>query len=314
MKKLWKGLLAALLVVALAAGVFAALAATVGDMRSGDRAVVDPDPTPAPKPPSPTPKPRPNPKSVTLDRSGTVKLKVGGTLQLKASVKPSNARNKGKLTWTSSNAKVATVSGGVVIPLKAGSATITVKTWNGRTASVKVSVHYEGKDGGLKGYMDSKGVLTISGKGALESMDTILEEAHINKKDVRKIVIKKGVTGIGDFCFASFPNVRSVTIAGSVRRIGASAFAGCKRLKEVVISEGVKRIGDEAFADCVALESLTIPRSVTKIGVPDEDGLDGNYKWSSFPRPWEYIIIRAHKGSYAQRWAKKYGLLFAGMA
>ena len=72
-----------------------------------------------------------NPTSVTLN--------VGETKSATATVSPSNATNK-TITWTSSNTSVATVSGGVIKGVAAGSATITAKSNNGKTATVSVTV------------------------------------------------------------------------------------------------------------------------------------------------------------------------------
>ena len=79
------------------------------------------------------------PTKVKLNKSGTVKLKKGKTLQLKATVSPSTAQTT--LTWKSGNKKVATVTqDGLVEAKKKGTATITVKTKNGKTARVKIKV------------------------------------------------------------------------------------------------------------------------------------------------------------------------------
>ena len=78
------------------------------------------------------------PKMVTLDRS-EVRLKVGETITLQATVSPAEA--SGTLTWKTSNSKVASVnSNGVVTARKSGTATITVKTNNNKTAKCKVIV------------------------------------------------------------------------------------------------------------------------------------------------------------------------------
>jgi uncharacterized protein YjdB len=73
--------------------------------------------------------------------SSTASIKVGATTSLTATVSPSDATNKA-VTWSSSDSSVASVSGGVVTGVKAGSATITVTTADGGfqdTCSVSVS-------------------------------------------------------------------------------------------------------------------------------------------------------------------------------
>lgn len=78
------------------------------------------------------------PKKVTLNKSGTVELKKGKRLKLKATL-PKNTASA--LTWTSSAPKVASVDQkGNVRALKKGTAVITVKTFNGKTAKVTVTV------------------------------------------------------------------------------------------------------------------------------------------------------------------------------
>ena len=86
------------------------------------------------------------PTGVKLNKSGTVKLAIGKTLKLKATVSPDTAETT--LTWSSSNSKIAKVSkNGKVTGLKKGTATITVKTKNGKTAKVKIKVE-KGSGGG----------------------------------------------------------------------------------------------------------------------------------------------------------------------
>ena len=75
---------------------------------------------------------------VTLNKTA-VSVEVGGKYTLKATVSPTNATNK-KITWSSSNTGVATVSGGVVTTKKVGTAVITAKASNGKKATCKVTV------------------------------------------------------------------------------------------------------------------------------------------------------------------------------
>ena len=88
-----------------------------------------------------TPQPVPV-SSVAISGSGVsngkLSLKSGASVQLTATVNPSNATDK-TVSWTSSNSSVAKVSDGKVTAVKAGTATITA-TAGGKTASVVVTV------------------------------------------------------------------------------------------------------------------------------------------------------------------------------
>ena len=79
------------------------------------------------------------PTGVKLNKT-SVSLVYGKSYTLTATVSPANAVNKA-VTWSSSNKAVATVSAkGVVTAKGAGTATITAKTSNGKTAACKVTV------------------------------------------------------------------------------------------------------------------------------------------------------------------------------
>lgn len=77
---------------------------------------------------------------VTLDENAISIAEHGGTQTLTATVAPNDASNK-SVTWTTSDAEVATVVNGVVTGVVAGSATITVTTADGGyTATCTVTV------------------------------------------------------------------------------------------------------------------------------------------------------------------------------
>lgn len=77
--------------------------------------------------------------SVTLNKSA-LSLEVGKTGQLSATVLPNSATNK-SVSWSSNNEAVATVStNGTVTAHKAGTAVITARTVNGKSASCTVTV------------------------------------------------------------------------------------------------------------------------------------------------------------------------------
>ncbi len=77
--------------------------------------------------------------SVAINKSNET-LYVGGKIQLKVSVLPSNATNK-TVTWSTSNEGVAKVSSdGLVEAVSVGTATITAKSNNDKTATMTVDV------------------------------------------------------------------------------------------------------------------------------------------------------------------------------
>ena len=74
---------------------------------------------------------------VSLNQT-SASLEVGGSVNLTATVSPSNATDK-TVTWTSSKPSVASVSNGVVTAVAEGSATITA-TAGGKSAKCEVTV------------------------------------------------------------------------------------------------------------------------------------------------------------------------------
>lgn len=86
--------------------------------------------------------------------------------------------------------------------------------------------------------------VTISGKGAMANYGGMNTYAPPwSDLDVRKVVIKKGVTTIGD-----------------------KAFAHCEKLQSVTIPEGVTSLGIEIFFDSsTKLGTITLPKSLKKV-------------------------------------------------
>ena len=108
---------------------------------------------------------------------------------------------------------------------------------------------------------DSKtGTLTISGTGDMCSSDY-----SVFYKNIKVVIIEKGVTSIGYEAFYEFTNLTSVTIPDSVTSIGDFAFGHCDRLTSVTIPDSVTSIGYYAFGCCYRLTSVTIPDSVISI-------------------------------------------------
>ena len=86
-------------------------------------------------------------------------------------------------------------------------------------------------------YTLKNGTLTIKGKGDMPDKMNFR-----NNKKIKKLVIKKGVTGISD-----------------------GAFGGCKNLKSIKLPNGLKSIGSFAFFNTGLKGTVTIPTSVKTI-------------------------------------------------
>ena len=113
------------------------------------------------------------------------------------------------------------------------------------TAVTTMAVKTSGKCGkNVKWSYDKKTkTVTISGKGAMANYggDNVYAPPW-SDLDVRKAVVKKGVTTIGDKAFAHCPNLQSVTIP-----------------------EGVTSLGIEIFFDSTKLGTITLPKSLKKV-------------------------------------------------
>ena len=147
----------------------------------------------------------------------------------------------------------------------------------------------------------ANGVLTISGQGALNISTDENDRFPVSstqggysfwsgtawksmKNQVKKIVIKSGITSISENAFNYLPN-----------------------LKEVVIENGVHTIGKEAFAFCSNLETVTLPDSVINIG--DDIVWEGSY-WYSGGHVY-YATIYASSNSVAITYARKNNIGYA---
>ena len=125
---------------------------------------------------------------------------------------------------------------------------------------------WESEPDGTEWYLSADGTLTISKDGDMPNYGEGGTPWHLQVYDIKKIVIKKGVTRIGNYAFAGCQNLTSVEIPNSVTSIGERAFVECLHLPSIEIPNSVKSIGDYAFECCESLTSLEIPNSVTSIG------------------------------------------------
>ena len=120
------------------------------------------------------------------------------------------------------------------------------------------------------------GVLTVKGKA--EMSDPISTTAY-KGKNIKKVVIKEGVTAIGDYVFKDCKKLTSIKIASTVKKIGIRAFQN-SAIKSITIPKTVKKIGELAFDGCEKLGNITMPGNIGVIKIVYNDGIE--YQPSSF--------------------------------
>ncbi len=118
----------------------------------------------------------------------------------------------------------------------------------------KAKIHFaddskDGKSGmcgdNLKWNLNSNGILTISGTG---DMDDYGGRWKSQSKKIKKVVVKDGVTSIGECAFMeSYSNLKRVVLADSLKRIEYGAFYLCANLETITFGRGLEYIGESAF-------------------------------------------------------------------
>ena len=135
----------------------------------------------------------------------------------------------------------------------------------------------------------TKGVLTISGTGAMTDYAYASASPFYDVEGIKSIVVEEGITSIGDHAFHNVKKATSIKLPFSLTNIGtdsfydcdslksiciprglaameAGAFYGCDALEDVAILSGLTAIPDHAFTSCANLKTIAIPQSVTSVG------------------------------------------------
>ncbi len=156
-------------------------------------------------------------------------------------------------------------------------------------ATVEASGKFGASGSNLTWSLDSDGVLTVSGSGAMEDFASVSKVPWYSKiTKVKTVVIESGVTNIGKDAFYGISSLVNATISDTVTSIGNRAFSGSgltnfefsdagnlktignaafsnTQIKNMVIPDGVTTLGSYVFG-YGPIKSVTIPASVTSIG------------------------------------------------
>lgn len=140
-------------------------------------------------------------------------------------------------------------------------------------------------------YQLENGVLTVSGTGRIDN------NLYKNNTDITELVIKNGITSVGDYSFYECTSLTRVILPDTLTEIGSHAFAKCTALTEIDLNEGLSTIEDRGFEDCTALKRVFIPISV-------EDGLvsytynpSSNKAWGIFNNCRELTTVEFAEGT-----------------
>lgn len=117
-------------------------------------------------------------------------------------------------------------------------------------------------------YTLKDGTLTIKGKGKMPKNMTFKYN-----KEIKKVVIKKGITSIPKAAFEGCSKLKKVKISNTVKKIGKYCFEGTA-IEKITIPKSVKKIGQCAFEDCENLKRVTMPGGVNIICDGNDMGIE----------------------------------------
>ena len=125
--------------------------------------------------------------------------------------------------------------------------------------------------------------------------------AFQNCNGLQSLSIPDNVTQVEEYAFANCSGIRTLRLSNNMTKISASTFYGCSGLSSVTIPSRVTSIGDYAFSNCYNLSSITIPSNVTSIS---DSAFSNCYN----------LTIYCTRGSYAERYARSYGINYRYIA
>jgi uncharacterized protein YjbI with pentapeptide repeats len=167
------------------------------------------------------------------------------------------SNSAGAFTYTSSNLKVATISGRTITITGAGTTTITAtQQAYGPYVSGSIQISFNVGLNGLTHSVISNKQLITGLDGSAPTSGVFYIPPYINGLDVAELSnnVFKDKTG-----FTSF------VLPNTLTSIYTSAFEGCTGLTTINLPSSLTYLADSAFKGCTSLTSISIPDKITNL-------------------------------------------------
>ena len=153
------------------------------------------------------------------------------------------------------------------------------ESYPGRKAAGNVTA--SGRCGRSLEWSLSEGVLTISGKGAMEDYREGFAPWKKYQAAITRAELQEGVTNIGTYAFAGCTELVTVSMSATVSSIQMRAFWNCTSLQSISLSPALISIWNHAFSGCSSLKEICIPASLRNIGYQAFEGCTGMERFSA---------------------------------
>ncbi|MDH8702246.1 uncharacterized protein YjdB [Dysgonomonadaceae bacterium PH5-43] len=169
-----------------------------------------------------------------------------------------------EVSYTSSDETVATIVDGKIHIVAEGTTTITASQdgndeYEAATPVTQILTVNAKTENIFWKFED--GTLTVWGEGEMpdyKRLNDIPWYSHITKDEIKTIIIKEGVTSVGQFAFVNCVEATSVSLPSTLTSIGVQAFGAGYGLSSITIPETVTVIKSGAFSYCLALTEVTV--------------------------------------------------------
>ena len=182
------------------------------------------------------------PSKINLN-SGSATIEAGTTKSLTATILPTNSTNK-TIIWSTSDASIATVSGGTVTGKKAGTVTITAKTTNGLTANAQIKV--------VSGH--TFGTWTTTKNATCTQVGTKSRKCTVCGKTETQTIAKTGHKSVTD-----------KTISATCTTDGKTEGSHCSVCGAVIKAQEIIKATGHKFGNWTTIKPATCTESGTQI-------------------------------------------------